>query len=1072
MERGRKGKTIALLIMVGIILTLSVGYAAMSRILTIRGAATMDPAKWDIHFENLKAANITGKAEELSHPKIQETEKIEVNDISVKLYTPGAKVEYRVDIVNRGDMNAYVEDIIYSELSNAQKKYLNFKLIDVDTKEELARNTYLAVGETKRAIIRIEYIEDINEEDLPKETDEIDLSVAVTFKQTSDEQDQIISNDPSHKQTETIDISANSDNSVKAIKYADKHVVISGEGAISNNASEQLAYYNEDLVNNYKEILSLMGYTDIDDITTMSDLEEYAAQKEQSGDEKISMVEDYTSLYIYKSTLNEMGYTGTESITDMESLMSYMQEEGLVDTEGNFIDSDVEATFMSKSEEIYNEKFNSEPQSPTNIILEEGVTNIPEGLYTGNENITEVEIPTTVTTISDRAFYGCTNLTSITIPSNVTSIGNNAFDGCTNLVSVEAGSTPTSAMGYVNKISNVEQISKNISNVTSIGIYAFYNCRSLTAIEILDKVTEIKNGTFQNCSSLSSVDLTNMVGIGQFAFSGCTNLVLTEIPTTIESIGNSAFEMCNNITKLTVDATKNYGYFGISSLEELNLIGTGNMTNNIPWSSSNSTINKVTISNTITSIVTNAFSRCTGLTEITIPNSITTIGTYAFSGCSNIVRITIPSSVSYISTTSPFKDCTGIEEVEITGSGGLLTSSSMGGNGYKNTPWYESRNTVKKITLSNNITSLGNDAFSGCSVLTSINIPTSLTTVGNGVFSGCASLEELIIPNTVTSMGGNVFSQCTNLKSVTLPNTITSIGTNTFNGCTSLERVEIPNTVTSIDNYAFCGCTSLTSITIPNSVTNISLYTFVGCTGLINVNIGSGVSTLPYFDYSEELLSINIDSNNTNYSSIDGVVFNKEEDTLILFPKGWRGEYTIPDGVVTINTNVLSDCKKLTVLNVPSTVSSFNDSFMKGCTRLTAINIATGNSIFSSINGVLYNETKTVIYRYPEGKQENHFSIPSNVTSIGRDAFFNCKNLTSITIPTSVTYINGSAFKDCTHISSITIPNSVSNTWTAIFSGWTSSQTINIDNTSSYVSGNWNTNWKTQCNATVNYLRD
>ena len=211
----------------------------------------------------------------------------------------------------------------------------------------------------------------------------------------------------------------------------------------------------------------------------------------------------------------------------------------------------------------------------------------------------------------------------------------------------------------------------------------------------------------------------------------------------------------------------------------------------------------------VTSIESEAFYYCTGLTNIVIPNSVTKIGGGAFSGCKGLTSIEIPNSVTSIGNDA-FAFCTGLTNIEIP----------------------------------NSVTSIGNEAFAGCTGLTNIEIPNSVTSIGNYAFSGCTGLTSIEIPNSVTSIGRYAFSGCTGLTSIEIPNSVTSIGNYAFKGCTGLTNIEIPNSVTSIGEWAFYGCTGLTSIVIGNSVTSIGRYAFSGCTGLTTVTIGSGVKNI------------------------------------------------------------------------------------------------------------------------------------------------------------------------------------------------------------------------------------
>ena len=234
---------------------------------------------------------------------------------------------------------------------------------------------------------------------------------------------------------------------------------------------------------------------------------------------------------------------------------------------------------------------------------------------------------------------------------------------------------------------------------------------------------------------------------------------------------------------------------------------------------------------------------------------------------------------------------------------------------------------LTSVTIGNNVTSIGTSVFSDYSGLTSISVAMGNTvydsrdncnavieTASNTLIIGC---KTTTIPNSVTSIGDYAFRYCTGLTSVTIPNSVTSIGSNAFEECSSLTSITIPNSVTSIGDWAFFECSSLTSIIIPNSVTSIGEVAFCNCTGLT---------------------SIDVTSDNPNYYSEDGVLFNKTKTELIQYPIGnVRTEYTIPNSVTSIGNGAFEGCTGLTSITIPNSVTSIGVVAFFFCSGLTSI---------------------------------------------------------------------------------------------------------------------------------------
>ena len=185
MEKERRTKALVIVVMLIVVAGLTVAFASLSSILNIKGTAYLDAAKWGIKFENLSEPVKTGTARVTGTATIEEAKSAEISNINVNLSTPGDKVVYTVDLVNEGTINAKIDKIEKTELTEEQQKYLTFKVTDKDY-NEVSKGDILSSGETKKLIITIEFIKDLTKEDLPTNTSTISLSYKLNFVQTDD----------------------------------------------------------------------------------------------------------------------------------------------------------------------------------------------------------------------------------------------------------------------------------------------------------------------------------------------------------------------------------------------------------------------------------------------------------------------------------------------------------------------------------------------------------------------------------------------------------------------------------------------------------------------------------------------------------------------------------------------------------------------------------------------------------------------------------------------------------------------------------------------------------------------
>jgi hypothetical protein len=251
------------------------------------------------------------------------------------------------------------------------------------------------------------------------------------------------------------------------------------------------------------------------------------------------------------------------------------------------------------------------------------------------------------------------------------------------------------------------------------------------------------------------------------------------------------------------------------------------------------------------------------------------------------------------------------------------------------------------------------------------------------------------------------------------------------------ETVVIPSStnglpVTGIEGYAFFNNTNVIGVVIPSSITNIADLAFYESTGLTTISVAS---------------------NNPVYSSVAGVLFDKNKTTLIAYPEGLAGGYSVPASVTSIGDTAFSGCINLTSITIPSSVTNIQNSVTNigqgpftGCPSLFAINVNTNNPAYSSVAGVLFNQNKTALIDYPAGNAGTAYAITNTVADILDYAFDGCSNLTSITIPNSVTNIGLSVFASCSSLTNITIGSSVASIGNFAFSGCVDLTSITIPN--------------------------
>ena len=625
------------------------------------------------------------------------------------------------------------------------------------------------------------------------------------------------------------------------------------------------------------------------------------------------------------------------------------------------------------------QSFNIEGDNQLGVPSSSQLASIGDSAFSGSTRLTSITIPESVTSIGSSAFSGCTSITGITIPNSVTSIADATFSNCTSLASI---TIPAS--------------------VTSIGSSAFSGCTSITGITIPNGVTVISEAVFSNCTNLAHINISESVtSIGNSAFSGCTSLTSIEIAENIITIGTNAFpdtitSIVINTDKVTTTQTSNWGT--IFTADNLSVAFNKAVGDYAFYGCTRLT--SVYFGAGVTSIGDNAFSG-SGITGVTIPTSVTSIGISAFSGCSRLSSITIPENVTSIGAnafpatiTSIVIDTDKVTNTQTSNWGTIFSADNL------------------SVTFNK---AVGNNAFYGCTRLTSVYFGAGVTSIGNSAFYGCSGIVNynMSIPESVISIGSNAFYNCSGINgSFTIPASVTSIGGSAFSGTgiCSIYVSDNNSTFASQDgimyNKAKTEIIAVPSsisgnVTIPAGVTSISDNAFFGCTGLYSI--------------------------------------------------------TIPASVTFIGDNAFSGCSGLTSISIPENVTFIGANAFLGCSSLTSITINTNNVMTSQTSnwGTMFTA--------------NNLSV-TFTKAVGEYAFYGCTRLISVSLETGVTSIGDSAFSGCTGLYSINIPATVMFIGNSAFSGWIASQYIYANRSDeSAADSAWGAGWRTGCNATIVY---
>lgn len=705
------------------------------------------------------------------------------------------------------------------------------------------------------------------------------------------------------------------------------------------------------------------------------------------------------SLPTNPTTVPSITETTTSGSGTEETTTSYSETTTTMDTRTT--EPSTTETTTATSVTTFTTTISEDPNGFVFVLKEDNTYEVTG--YVGPD--TEIDIPSEymgvpVTSIGRFAFQNNPQYTSFSIPSTVTSIGDRAFYNCDGIVDFVMPDT-----------------------VLKMGDYLFAYSDGLTNVTLSHSLTAMRNSTFEGCYNLRTANIPEGATIIEaWAFQGCGNLTSITIPAGVTRIFYTAFGECTSLTSVVIPiGVTEIQYNAFRSCSSLRIYCEA-AAQPEGWSSTWNPSARPVVWGYVSSPSTLAFESNGGSgveaiirqsgTEVTAPADPTKEGS-AFAGWFSDPELTVP----YTFTTMPESDLTVYakwtllwKETDYTFF--LKTDETYEVTGYLG---IDAEIHLPSSYLGIPVTSIGYRAFAQNPNLTKVIVPYGYVSMGEQAFYLCGNLETIMISSTVTAIIPGVFDECHHLKDliVDAENPVyTSLDGVLFdkevttirlypNGKTATEYV-IPETVATIGNGAFFRCTALTGIILPAATVTIEDNAFFGCTNLLSIEIPFGVTSIGLRAFCQ-------------CYSLTGLI--------------------LPGSVTTIGFEAFKLCIELTDIFIPSSVTFIGHGPFRDAVKLTNILVDPDNLVYSSQDGVLYDESLTRLIAYPAGKTQTDFVIPASVTMIDGWAFLRCAALVNVTLPDGLASIDYEAFRDCPCLTTMIIPASVVTMSSYVFYG-------------------------------------
>ena len=568
-------------------------------------------------------------------------------------------------------------------------------------------------------------------------------------------------------------------------------------------------------------------------------------------------------------------------------------------------------------------------KSITSVVFGQYVESIGNYAFYSCQSLNELDFSkSSVKTIGDYAFTVCKSLESIEFPDSLESVGYGAFSAYTN--------------GY--RGSYVGSSLKSVkfgSGLKSIADYAFYENSALNTVKFTGvALTSIGYQSFYN-TAITELDLSGAdASIGTYAFYRCNSLETVKL-SGVKTIGQNAFDNCRKLTS-------------------------------------------VELSENLTIIESGAFESCVALKNIDIPNKVTELNDNTFANCTSLKNVSIGSGCTSISSTA-FLNANVIEKITVAGDN--ANYSSVDGallNKEKTSIVLYPKSKSGEFVIPDTVTSIADDAFDNAPKLTKVTIGENVKSVGTGAFRNCDSLATVIFKDSDTvqkTIGDYAFNNCPVLTTVDFGNAVKSIGNYAFFSCQSLNKLDFSkSSVKTIGNFAFTLCKSLESIEFPDSLESIgngafSAYTYGDCgsyeaSSLKSVKFGSGLKSIADYAFYEN-------------RQLNTVKFTGDALTSIGYQSFYNTAITELDLSGTdasIGMSAFSNCNSLETVKL-SGVKTINSYAFRQCTSLETVNIG--------------NDVETIgYYAFYNNNNLKQLVLGKGLNSIDSSAFSGYKDLT------------------------------------------------------------------------------